>query len=249
MDNQAVVAVENLSYSPDRNLLLQDISFELFPGEIVILAGKSGSGKTLLLKLIAGLIIPDSGKIFRKKAHHETINLGLSYTQPGADCGLVFQDGALLDDIPVWENIALQWLEQTNQSKQTIFNKAQSIAFQLGLQVDDLTKLPAELSGGMRKKVAIGRTIAHQPDIILYDEPTAGLDPAASNSMNDLMRAVRDNNQSAALIVTHDLNTLSKVGDRVLFLKDGRIQFDGKVDFFLQSPEPFIREFLGEDSR
>ncbi len=245
MDNQAVVEVENLSYSPDRNPLLQQISFKLFPGEIVVLAGKSGSGKTLLLKLIAGLIIPDSGKIFRRKALHESINPNLSHAMPGADCGLVFQDGALLDDVPVWENIALQWLEQTNQSKQAVFNKAQSIALQLGLQVDDLTKLPAELSGGMRKKVAIGRTIAHQPDIILYDEPTAGLDPAASDSMNDLMRAVRDSNQSAALIVTHDLNTLRKVGDRVLFLKDGRIQFDGIVYSFLHSKEPVIREFLG----
>lgn len=245
MDNHAVVEVENLSYSPDRIPLLQHISFKIFPGEIIILAGKSGTGKTLLLKLIAGLIIPDSGKIFRNNAHHESINPNLSYSRPGADCGLVFQDGALLDDIPVWENIAFQWLEQTIQPKQIIFNKAQSIALQLGLQVEDLTKLPAALSGGMRKKVAIGRTIAHQPNIILYDEPTAGLDPAAADSINDLIREVRNHNNSVALIVTHDLNTLRKVGDRVLFLQDGRIQFDGKVDSFFQSQMPVIREFLG----
>jgi phospholipid/cholesterol/gamma-HCH transport system ATP-binding protein len=245
MDEQTVLRVERVSFSLNNQTILQDISLSIATGEIAALVGRSGSGKTILLKLLAGLLIPDSGTISRQKSQsHNPTSLD-HHSLPGAECGLVFQEGALLDDIPVWENIGLQWLEQTNASDDHIREKVIELGNRVGLAEGDLFKFPAELSGGMRKKVAIARTLMHQPEIILYDEPTAGLDPGTAISINALIQEISNKNAHSALIVTHDLGTIRQVVDRVLFLEGGKIYFQGSPQAFLNSEDRVIQSFLG----
>jgi phospholipid/cholesterol/gamma-HCH transport system ATP-binding protein len=245
MDEQTVLNVEHVSFSLNKQSILHDISFSIANGEIAVLVGRSGAGKTILLKLLAGLLIPDSGTIHRRKA--QSINpTSLEYNSlPGAGCGLVFQEGALLDDIPVWENIGLQWLEQTNVSYERIREKVLELSNRVGLAEGDLSKFPAELSGGMRKKVAIARTLMHQPAIILYDEPTAGLDPGTAISINALIKEISQKNDNSAFIVTHDVQTIRQIANRVLFLQGGRIYFEGTPEAFLNSGDRVIQSFLG----
>lgn len=245
MDEHTVLSVERVSFSLNHQSILQDISFSIGSGEIIALAGRSGSGKSILLKLLAGLLIPNSGSILRRKSQSFSPNSLVRYSLPGADCGLVFQEGALLDDIPVWENIGLQWLEQTNASYEHIREKVIELGNRVGLAEGDLSKFPAELSGGMSKKVAIARTLMHQPEIILYDEPTAGLDPGTAISINALIQEISTKNAHSALIVTHDLGTIRQIADRVLFLEGGKIYFQGSPEAFLNSEDRVIQSFLG----
>jgi phospholipid/cholesterol/gamma-HCH transport system ATP-binding protein len=245
MDDHIVLSVERVSFSLNKQSILQDISFSIASGEIIALAGRSGSGKSILLKLLAGLLIPNAGSILRRKAQSRSPNSLVRSPLPGADCGLVFQEGALLDDIPVWENIGLQWLEQTNASYERIREKVSELGNRVGLAEGDLSKFPAELSGGMRKKVAIARTLMHQPEIILYDEPTAGLDPGTAISINSLIEEISHRNAHSAFIVTHDVQTIRQVANRVLFLHLGRIYFEGTPEAFLNSGDKEIQSFLG----
>jgi phospholipid/cholesterol/gamma-HCH transport system ATP-binding protein len=247
MDEKPVLVLDAVHYSPSDLPLLKNISLSVYKGEVIVLAGKSGSGKTLLLKLIAGLLRPDTGRVLRAGMPAKT-STRLSWCEPGPDCCLVFQDAALLDEMQVWENIGIYWLEQSPLPLAEIQQEVKKIALETGLSVDDLTKLPSELSGGMRKKTALARAMSRRPDIILYDEPTAGLDPAAAHNMAELILALQQQQQNVSILVTHDKELLARPGIRVLYLQDGRIYFDGDSQTFYHSEDAVIREFLGPEN-
>lgn len=246
MADKPLLELQDVHYSPTRSPLLQGIHFTLAPGDRVALLGKSGSGKSLLLRLIAGIIAPDQGSIIRNASAQIQTTQSSRYSPPGADCGLVFQDGALLDDLSVWENMMLPRLELSGLSESACRKLAVGLAERVGLDAADLDKFPYQLSGGMRKKVAIARAILPEPSLLLYDEPTAGLDPGASRAIEDLILQIALSSGNATLMVTHDLTSLARLNAEILFLHEGRIAFRGDYERFIQSSAPEIQNFLGK---
>lgn len=246
MAEKPLLELQDVNYSPTQNPLLQGIHFTLNRGDRVALLGKSGSGKSLLLRLIAGIIAPDKGRIIRRAASQTLKTEKVEFSPPDADCGLVFQEGALLDDLTVWENIMLPKLELSNLSETTCRQQAVILAGRVGLQEEDLDKFPYQLSGGMRKKVAIARAILPEPSLLLYDEPTAGLDPGASRAIEDLILQIALASGNATLMVTHDLTSLARLNTEILFLHEGRIAFRGAYEEFIRSQAPEIQYFLGK---
>lgn len=247
MDETPVLILDSVHYSPSDKPLLQNFSLRVNKGEVLIIAGKSGSGKTLLLKLIAGLLQPRLGQILRAGKEVRTLN-NCSWCPPGPDCCLVFQDAALLDDMTVWENIGIYALEQSRQTPEAVRAEVLQLALETGLSEGDLMKFPAELSGGMRKKTALARAMSRRPEIVLYDEPTAGLDPAAARSMTALMLSLQQQRKNVSILVTHDVELLSRPGMRIVFLNEGRVYFDGNSEVFMHSEDPVIRNFIGQEA-
>jgi phospholipid/cholesterol/gamma-HCH transport system ATP-binding protein len=247
MDETPVLILDSVHYSPSDKPLLQNLSLRVNKGEVLIIAGKSGSGKTLLLKLIAGLLQPRLGQILRAGKEVRTLN-NCSWCPPGPDCCLVFQDAALLDDMTVWENIGIYALEQSRQMPEAVRAEVLQLALETGLSEGDLMKFPAELSGGMRKKTALARAMSRRPEIVLYDEPTAGLDPAAARSMTALMLSLQQQRKNVSILVTHDVELLSRPGMRIVFLNEGRVYFDGNSEVFMHSEDPIIRNFIGQEA-
>lgn len=190
------------------------------------------------------MLKPDAGAIFfqGEKLHGDFVKKGIV---AGGKFSMVFQEGALLDEITVWENIGITLLENGPVPASQVFSLAEKVALQTGLQKDDLQKYVWQLSGGMRKKVAIARAVFHQPQLILYDEPTAGLDPASADMIDQLIRDIRQRTGAAALVVTHDLHSIRALADQVVLLDSGKIVFEGDPATFLSSQNPVLVKFTG----
>ena len=219
--------------------VLLGVSLRLKPGEVVAVVGRSGSGKSVFLKVISGLLTPDSGWV---QANGHYIQ---GAPHPDGEIALVFQQGALLDELTVWENIGLRQLETGNHNAAEIFMQVTKMGMAVGLAERDLQLYPHVLSGGMRKKVSIARALFQQPKVILYDEPTAGLDPAAAGMIDRLILSMNHTFGHGAIIVTHDLNTLERLQPRILLLHDGTFVFEGDYNSFLNTDDVAVRAFLG----
>jgi phospholipid/cholesterol/gamma-HCH transport system ATP-binding protein len=263
-DDEAVVHFEHVSIAFDHPVL-EDISFKLPRGETKILMGVSGTGKTLTLKLALGLLKPDSGRI--------TV-LGEQITQMREQelfalrrhIGMVFQESALFDSLTVEENVAYRLIEETGEVTDEIHTRVLEALRFVELE-HTVTLFPSELSGGMRRRVAIARAIITQPEVILYDSPTGGLDPVTSNTIIELIVKQRDVYQTSSLLVTHRLQdafTMAShffdkeanamvpisrdpgraVHTKFLMYRDGAVIFEGTARELLQSHDPYIREYL-----
>ncbi|NOX36643.1 MAG: ATP-binding cassette domain-containing protein [Calditrichaeota bacterium] len=221
-----MIEFQHVSLSLHNREILKDVSFRIEKGESILLAGSSGAGKSTILKLALGLIKPTSGRIWvfgreiTRLSEKKLMKLRQYF-------GTVFQGGALFDSLTVEQNVGFFLRENLNVEETEVQNRVRRTLQFLGLD-KFLTYLPSQLSGGMRKRVAIARAIVTNPQALLYDEPTAGLDPIAARRVIDLIKHLRESFQVTSLIVSHEIHYFLDIVDRMLMLKDGKIIYDGE---------------------
>jgi phospholipid/cholesterol/gamma-HCH transport system ATP-binding protein len=222
--------------------VLKGVNLIVNPGETLVIMGQSGCGKSVLLKHVVGLIAPDRGHIYidgEDITHFRTKKL----FEMRMRFGMVFQGAALFDSLTVAENVGLAIREHTNKSENEVDEICEQKLHMVGLS-DIGDKRPAELSGGMRKRVGFARAIAMEPECILYDEPTTGLDPIMADVINNLIIKLNDELEITSVVVTHDLASAYKVGDRIAMLHDGRIIFIGTPDEVRNTDNETVRQFV-----
>ena len=224
--------------------VLQGINFHVEKGEIMALIGKSGHGKSVLLKHIVGILKPDQGKIL---IDGEDIgqSRGNVLDRMRRKFGFLFQGGALFDSINVFDNVAFPLREKTHMGGEDIRQRVMKELEQVGLP-DAGNKFSAELSGGMKKRVALARCLCTDPEIMLFDEPTTGLDPITARSINNLIRETHERLKFTGIIITHDLTQILSVVQKVAVLNEGRIEIIIKPEEVRSSDDPFIRQFFEE---
>jgi phospholipid/cholesterol/gamma-HCH transport system ATP-binding protein len=228
-------------------VVLDGVDFTVNDGETVALLGPSGTGKSVLLKHIVGLIRPDSGTVIV-----DGKDVSLLKREPlrqlRSTIGYVFQNGALFDSISVFENVRLGITNEAQYSDMEYSQERVQRSLKLvNLSPDTAEKLPAQLSGGMRKRVGIARAIAGTPKYLLYDEPTSGLDPVNADIIDDLVKSLAGELGVTSVMVTHDVRGSFKVADRLALLTNGRIVQEGTPEEFMKSTLPEVREFLERD--
>ncbi len=232
----------------DNRVVLNDVSFKLAQGEMILLTGVSGSGKSVLLRLAMGLLRPDSGQIFIDGKEIENLEESELISIRGGLMGMVFQEDSLFTGLPVYENAAYR-LEEHGWSEEEIERAVNEVLRFVGLEGEE-EKFPEELSGGMKRRLEIARALIGWPRIMLFDEPTMSLDPLAALKVLDLVIRARDVNQISSLYVTkkiHEIDYLASPQTRVMVLDAGKIVFDGSVEEFTKSELPAIKELLTLD--
>lgn len=245
MNASALVALTGVQKSFGDLSVLRGVDLQLDRGEIYTLLGGSGSGKSVCLKHIIGLLQPDAGSV--RVFGEEVAKRGdAELVEVRRRIGTVFQSAALFDSLNVLENVAYAIREHRDWPEERVASRVAECLDAVGLPGIE-SKSPAELSGGMRKRVGIARAIALEPELMLYDEPTTGLDPANSNRVGSLIRSLQSELRVTALIVTHDMRLCFTVSDRVGMLHEGRVAFEGTVDELRASQLPELRSFLAWD--
>ena len=241
-----MIEVKNLYKSYGEKGVLSDISLSVSHGQSLAVVGKSGAGKSVLLRCLIGLVKPDNGTIYVDNKLINTMNFS-QLQKIRSSIGMVFQFGALFDSMTVEENIslALQKLTKLNENEiqQRVCNSLDEVDM---AGTENL--MPAELSGGMKKRVGIARAIAIKPAYLFYDEPTTGLDPVMTDSINRLIRKFQDTGEVTSVIITHEMRTVYDVADRVLLLHEGRIQYDGFPDSINNVDDPVVQQFITGNS-
>lgn len=240
--SEPLIQVRDLVQRIGTQDILRGLNLELFPGETLVLLGKSGGGKSVFLRHLIGLMRPVSGSIIFEG--QEITTLRERELEPvRRKIGMLFQDGALFDSMNVFDNVAFPLRERGEKKPAAIREKvAQSLAM-VNMAGHD-QKMPVNLSGGMRKRVALARAIISPPDVILYDEPTAGLDPIVSDSINRLIRRLQSQLHATSLVVTHDMVSCNHIADRVALLNEGRIHFLGTPAELRETRDPVVRDFV-----
>jgi phospholipid/cholesterol/gamma-HCH transport system ATP-binding protein len=262
---QPVMVIDRLALAFDDKVILKDVSFNLFPGHTKIILGASGSGKSTILKLILGLLKPDGGRIFVNGERVDTMT-ELELMKVRADIGMVFQEGALFDSLTVAENVGYKLYEETDMPLDEIRKRVEEVLGFVRL-AEFIDRMPSELSGGQRRRVAIARAMAAKPHILLYDEATTGLDPITATTVDEEIIKLRDLENRSSVIVTHQLRDAFFVatheavrdGDRIrivaadeqkcdeaefVMLKDGVVAFEGNAAELRASKDPYIETFL-----
>ena len=241
-----MIEVKNLYKSYGRKKVLTNISLSVAHGQSLAVVGKSGAGKSVLLRCLIGLVKPDNGTIYVDNKLINTMNFS-QLQKIRSSIGMVFQFGALFDSMTVGENIslALQKLTKLNENEiqQRVHNSLEEVDM---AGTENL--MPAELSGGMKKRVGIARAIAIKPAYLFYDEPTTGLDPVMTDSINRLIRKFQDTGEVTSVIITHEMRTVYDVADRVLLLHEGSIQYDGFPDTINNVDDPVVQQFITGNS-
>jgi phospholipid/cholesterol/gamma-HCH transport system ATP-binding protein len=240
-----MIEIKNLSKSFEDHLVLDNISLNIPEGENTVIFGKSGSGKSVLLKCIVGLLVPDSGQIIiegKNILNYSTKELN----QLRKQIGFLFQGAALYDSMSVRENLEFPLIRNFNFSPGEIDEKIHNVLGKVSLE-EAIDKMPAELSGGMKKRIGLARTIITEPKLILYDEPTTGLDPITSKEISHLIIELEENLDVTSIVVTHDLICAQIVADRAIVLKDAKIFFEGNIKQLVSSNDEFLREFFGNE--
>lgn len=245
---QPAIEFRNVFLSFDEHQVLHDVSFTLEQGEMLVVTGVSGSGKSVLLRLAIGLLKPDSGQIFIEGREIEDLNESQLLPIRGGLMGMVFQEDSLFTGLPVYENAAYR-LEEHGWSEAEIESAVAEVLRFVGLEGEE-QKFPEELSGGMKRRLEIARALIGWPRIMLFDEPTMSLDPLAALKVLDLVIRARDVNHISSLYVTkktYELDYLANDKTRVMMLEDGRVVFCGTVKEFKTSELPAIKELVTPD--
>jgi phospholipid/cholesterol/gamma-HCH transport system ATP-binding protein len=242
MRDQPTIRVRDLKKSFGNKVVLDGANLEVWPGESVVVIGQSGVGKSVLIKCIIGILTPDEG----------TIEIdGEIITAPGfknmdairRKFGMLFQYAALFDSLKVWENVGFALIQHSKEKTARIREIAEEKLKMVGLP-GILDLMPSELSGGMRKRVGLARAIAMEPAIMLYDEPTTGLDPIRADSINDLIIQLREELGVASITITHDMISAYKIADRITMLYKGKLIATGTVEEIRSSDNPFVQQFI-----
>jgi phospholipid/cholesterol/gamma-HCH transport system ATP-binding protein len=241
--DKPVIEIDNLKKSFGTQEVLTNVSLKLFNGENLVVLGKSGSGKSVLIKCIVGLLNADGGSI---QVFEKDVN-SLDNREMGElrkKIGFLFQSGALYDSMTVKQNLEfpLRRIKKELTDKE-IDDKIDEALENVGL-ADALNKMPSQLSGGMRKRISLARTMVLDPMIMLYDEPTTGLDPVTSDEISTLINEVQKKYKTSSIIITHDIKCALSTADRMVMLGDGEVYLEGKVADFETSADPFIKSFF-----
>lgn len=240
-----VIEIENLKKAFEGKEILKGINLCLPKEENLAICGKSGIGKSVLIKCMVGLMQPDSGKI--NVLGKDMMNPSLEDLEfIRSKIGFVFQGSALYDSMSVRENLSFTLKRSAfSGSKMAITERVEEVLESVGL-IEAIDKMPAELSGGMKKRVGLARTLIKSPEIILYDEPTTGLDPATSMEISEMILDVRKSQKATSIIITHDINCVRMTSDRVLIIRDGLIYKEGTFEQFQSSDDPLISSFFNK---
>jgi phospholipid/cholesterol/gamma-HCH transport system ATP-binding protein len=240
--NDKLISIENLSFGYGKKLLHKDINMQFNRGKVSAIMGGSGCGKTTILRLIGGQLTPNSGKVeVDGNIVHEQDRNGIYHLR--RKMGMLFQHGALFTDLSVYENVAFPMREHTDLPENIIRDLVLLKLNAVGLRGAH-NKMPAELSGGMARRVALARAVALDPDIIMYDEPFAGLDPISMAVICDLIRSLNDALGATSIIVTHDVAETFSFADYIYFLADGTVAAEGSPKQLMASKLPFVRQFI-----
>lgn len=240
---EVVIESRNLYKAFDDKVILKDITFKLYRNENIVVLGKSGTGKSVLIKCISGLIHPDGGQlnvlgknVFELKEDE--------WTELRRRVGFLFQSGALYDSMTVKENLEFPLKRQIKErSQKEIKRQVEEALDNVGL-LDAINKMPAELSGGMQKRVALARTLILKPEIMLYDEPTTGLDPVTSREISDLILQMQKKYKISSIIITHDMACAEATANRVMVIKDGVFEEEGTFKELKHSENKWVRSFF-----
>src|SRR5216110_2665209 len=241
-NGSSMITVCSLKKKIGQQEILRGIDLEVATGETLAIIGRSGGGKSVLLKHLVGLMQPSAGEIWIQGQNI----IGMSERQLGEirkKIGILFQSGALFDSMTVEENIAFPLREAGMRDVKTMRARVNEVLEVVELEGEN-AKMPESLSGGMRKRVGLARAIIRQPSCVLYDEPTSGLDPVVSDSINRLIRRLQERFQMTSIVVTHDMKSAVHVGDRIAYLHEGRIYFHGTLAELKKCDDPIIQDFL-----
>ena len=237
-----MIYLKNIYKSFKGQTILDDLNLHVPKGKITILIGRSGSGKSVTLKHIIGLIKPDQGEVLVDGVDSTSLN-SIQINDMRLKFGMLFQDGALFDSMDVGENVAFPLVERTSMTEAEIAEKVRKTLHSVGL--DNIEhKLPTELSGGMRKRVALARAIVMDPQIILYDEPTTGLDPLMTDAINKLIIDTQKRLSMTTFIISHDIAAALSIADKIAVLYHGKIVADGSPFEVQKSDHPFVQAFI-----
>lgn len=241
-EKEIVVEIANMKKSFGSKNVLKDISFNIYRGENLVVLGKSGSGKSVMIKCIVALLEPDEGKtlVFGQNIF-ELKNKELNLMRK--KIGFLFQSGALYDSMSVRENLAFPLRDSKDMSKDEISKLIEEALDDVGL-ADTIDKMPSELSGGMRKRLGLARTLILKPEIILYDEPTTGLDPITSKEISELILKVQKEHNTTSIIITHDIACAKLTANRMIVFKDGLISTEGTFAELEKSEDEWVRSFF-----
>jgi phospholipid/cholesterol/gamma-HCH transport system ATP-binding protein len=227
-------------------VVLDDVSLDVPAGQSLVILGASGSGKSVMLKHMVGLLTPDSGEVYFDGLRIDRLPQR-KLMEVRTRFGFLFQQGALFDSMTVAENVAFPLVEHSRKSKEEIAQLVQEKLNMIGLP-DVGPKMPAELSGGQRKRVALARAIALSPQVIVYDEPTTGLDPIRSDVISELILKLQRELQITSIVVTHDMSNAFKVADRIVMLHEGKIIEDGPPDTYRNATNPIVKRFVAGEA-
>ncbi len=243
METKAIISIKNLSKSFGENEVLKDVNLTVNKGEDLVVLGRSGSGKSVTIKCLVGLVEADKGeiKVFDidiTKLKNDELN------EIRSRIGFMFQNGALYDSMSVRQNLAFTLKHHTKEVTEEEIEKQIIEALEsVGLE-DAIDQMPAELSGGMRKRIALARTLIIQPEIILYDEPTSGLDSITSREISELILSVQKKYKTTSIIITHDMACAKLTGNRIMILNDGVIHAEGTYEELEKSSDEWVKSFF-----
>ena len=240
--NDSIIDLKDLFKSFNSHKVLDGINLAIEKGTTVVVIGRSGCGKSVMLKHIMGILQPDKGQVLVNgrdlgELNEKEIN-GIRMKM-----GMVFQGGALFDSLTVGENVGFGLIEHADITHKELFERIEESLYMVGL-CGIANLMPSELSGGMKKRVALARALCMKPDIILYDEPTTGVDPITADSINDLIKSLHDKIKVTSIVVTHDMKSAYKVADKIAMLYQGKIIFQGSPKEVQETDHPIVHQFI-----
>jgi len=246
MDRQPIIDLQGVRKTFGDQVVLDGVNLQVFPKETLVIIGRSGTGKSVTIRHIVGLETPDEGKVFVfgkqmeriSKKERDQIRLRLGY---------LFQSGALLNWLTIEENVELPLLEHRRSMKRSQRMELVHRTLELVDMADASHKHPGEISGGMKKRAALARAIVLQPEVLLYDEPTSGLDPVIASTINELIIETAEKTGATQVVVTHDMESAYRVGDRIAMLYQGKIIAEGTPAEIRRTEDPIVRQFIAGD--
>ena len=248
MANDVKIRIRNLSKSFGKKQVLNGVDLDLHKGESLVVIGGSGTGKSVLIKCIQGLLVPDSGSIEIDGIEIVGENNEVLDSMH-SKMGMLFQGGALFDSLTVWENVAFDLIQNKGIRKKEAKIVAIKVLRQVGLGSDIADLYPSELSGGMQKRVGLARAVITKPEIIFFDEPTTGLDPIMADVINDLIIESAKDLGATTLTITHDMASARKIADKIAMLYQGKIIWYGSVKELDKTTNPYVRQFIKGSSK
>jgi phospholipid/cholesterol/gamma-HCH transport system ATP-binding protein len=250
MAESASVELQNVykSFRGGRDLILKGVNIKFPAGKLTYILGSSGAGKSVTLKLVLGLLKPDSGTVMVAGKDMSKLK-GRELSAHRVHFGMLFQNSALFDDMTIYENIAFPLWEHSTLEEDVIYEKVRKTLAILGMNENSFDKFPNELSGGMKKRVALARAIIREPSILLYDEPTTGLDPVTRVTVDELIETLKRELALTSIVISHDIPSALLLADQIAFLHQGQIVFWGVAKDFVKADHPAIQGFLNAERR